>query len=124
MRGKETAKVPTLRPRPALWPKTSQMILYNVTISIDHDLADDYAGWMKAKHIPDVLATGLPTAGKLLKLLTEVGNGGTTFTAQYSFRSMDDYHRYVHQHAPALRADMDARYEGRYVAFRSLLEEV
>jgi hypothetical protein len=34
------------------------MILYNVTVSVDPEIHDEWLAWMKSKHIPDVLATG------------------------------------------------------------------
>ena len=35
------------------------MILYNVTIKVDHDIHDEWMEWMKQTHIPQVLETGL-----------------------------------------------------------------
>ena len=35
------------------------MILYNVTISIDTSVEEDWLQWMKEIHIPDVMNTGL-----------------------------------------------------------------
>ena len=34
------------------------MILYNVTVSIDARIHEEWLDWMKTKHVPGVMATG------------------------------------------------------------------
>jgi hypothetical protein len=38
------------------------MIVYNVTINLDHDIHDEWVKWMKEKHLHDVMATGMFTS--------------------------------------------------------------
>ena len=35
------------------------MLLYNVTITVDLDVHDDWVQWMRDTHIPDVMSTGM-----------------------------------------------------------------
>ena len=100
------------------------MILYNVTINIDTAVETEWLAWMTREHVPEVMATGLPVASKAMRLLTELDNGGATYAFQYSFRNMDDYLTYQNEHAPALQAKVAERYKDKFVAFRSLLEEL
>ena len=41
------------------------MILYNITVNIDHDIHQEWLVWMKDIHIPDVLSTGLFIENKI-----------------------------------------------------------
>ena len=100
------------------------MILYSVTVNIDNGVHDEWLHWMKTEHIPDVLKTGLFVDNKILRLLTEVGNGGVTYSFQYYLRSMEDYVTYQERHAPRLQAEHARRYPDKFVAFRTLLEVV
>ncbi len=100
------------------------MILYSVTVNIDNGVHDEWLHWMKTEHIPDVLKTGLFVDNNILKLLTEVGNGGVTYSLQYYLRNMEDYETYQAQHAPRLQAEHAQRYREKFVAFRTLLEVV
>jgi len=100
------------------------MILYSVTINIDKAVETEWLQWMRTEHVPEVMATGLPAENKILRLLTEVDNGGTTYNFQYFFRSMDDYHTYQQHHSPALQQKTQERYANKFVAFRTLLEVV
>ena len=100
------------------------MVLYNVTINIEDDVHGEWLQWMREHHIPKLLLTGLFVDTKLLKLLTEVENNGTTYSFQYFLDSMEDYLEYENKYATALRMDHDARYAGKYVSFRTLLEVI
>ena len=47
------------------------MIIYNVTINVDEIIHSDWLKWMQNKHINDVLATGLFTNTKMVRVLVE-----------------------------------------------------
>ena len=100
------------------------MILYSVTVNIDRTIEQDWLQWMKTIHIPEIMATGLPLANKLLRLLTEIENEGTTYSCQYYFQTMEDYFTYQQLHSPELQQKHHDRYANKYVSFRTLLEEV
>lgn len=100
------------------------MILYNITMSVDPTIEREFLRWMKDEHMPAVMATGLPLENNVLKLLTEVDNGGVTYTFQYWFRAMEDFVTYQSLHQPTLQQQVADRYANKYVSFRTLLEEV
>jgi hypothetical protein len=99
------------------------MIVYNVTVNIDSDVHDAWLRWMKETHIPDVMATGLFVESRMHRVLAD-DDGGATYAIQYTAADMDHYERYRDEHAPRLQADAQARFGGRFVAFRTLLEVV
>jgi Domain of unknown function (DUF4286) len=99
------------------------MILYNVTSSLDAAIADDWVAFMRDTHMPEVLATGCFIKSQLLRLLNEEEDG-ITYAAQYYAISLEQREAYQTHFAPALRADMDAHFGGRYAAFRTVLEVV
>lgn len=98
------------------------MILYSVTVNIDHDVHEEWLHWMRTEHVPDVLATGLFVDNKMLRLLNEFDNGGITYSFQYYLNSMEDYIRYENDYAPRLQAEHAKKYDGKFVTFRTLLE--
>ncbi len=100
------------------------MIIYNVTINIDADVHDEWLKWMLEKHIPDVLSTGLFIDSRMSKLLIEEEGGGITYSIQYTLESMEKMHEYEAKHAVRLRADTQAKYEGKFGAFRTMMEVV
>ena len=98
------------------------MILYNVTVNIDHSVHDEWLRWMKGVHIPQVMKTGMFIENRLCKLIGDEHSGGVTYSIQYVCKTMDDYEKYRDDFAPALQAEHANKYKDKFVAFRTLLE--
>ncbi len=99
------------------------MILYNVTSSIEPAVADEWLNYMRSSHMPEVMETGFFIKSQLCRLLNEE-NDGVTYAAQYYCLSLEQLDEYQTLCAPALRADLDAHFAGKYVSFRTVLEVV
>ena len=100
------------------------MILYNVTTGIDKELEKAWVHWMKNEHIPAVMRTGLFQHYKFYRVINRQEDAGASYSAQYFAQSMDDLHRYIHQHAPALRKAHEDKFGESQVSFRTILEEI
>ncbi len=99
------------------------MIIYNVTVNIDHDAHDAWVLWMRTTHIPEVMATGHFVESRMFRILAE-DEGGITYAIQYAAPDMAAYERYLTEHAPRLQHAAQQEFGGRFVAFRTLLEHV
>lgn len=98
------------------------MILYNVTINIDDDVHNEWLQWMKHKHIPDVLSTGLFIESKLFKIVSV--DEENTYSVQYFLKSMEDYKKYQKDFATKLRSEHSIKYKDKFTAFRTIMEEI
>jgi hypothetical protein len=98
------------------------MILYNVTVNIDPEVHQDWVQWMKTKHIPDVLSTGLFIENRFFRVMSTEEGEGFTYSVQYFLENMDQYEKYRMEFAPTLQAEHSSRYKDKFVAFRTLLE--
>jgi len=98
------------------------MIIYNVTIKVQHDAASDWVQWMKNEHIPDLMNTGLFEDARLCRLLEHDEEDGQTFVAQYFCKSRKEYDAYIDTHATALREKAFQAFGDKFVAFRTLME--
>ncbi|OON70708.1 DUF4286 family protein [Hymenobacter sp. CRA2] len=97
------------------------MILYNVTSSVDPEVAEEWVSYMRDEHMPDVMATGYFVKSQLLRLLNEE-NDGYTYAAQYYCINTDQLDEYQRMAAPGLSANLETRFPGQYVSFRTVLE--
>ncbi len=98
------------------------MIIYNVTINIEEDSHDMWLEWMKNEHLPMVMATGKFERYHMFRLLDrQEDETGMTYAIQYFSPSMDDYETYQRDHAPALQAETQKLFDGKFVAFRTLM---
>ncbi len=101
------------------------MIIYNVTVNLDDSIHADWINWMKTVHIPDVMATGYFLENRFAKVLsTQEDETGHTYAIQYLCNSMADLEEYQEKCSNPLQEAHGKRYEGKFVAFRTLLELV
>jgi hypothetical protein len=97
------------------------MFIYNVTVNIADDVHQEWLQWMKEVHIADVMKTGCFVDSQILKVLY-VDDEGHTYSVQYRFLEMSDVERYQKEFAPALQAQHKKKFEGKYAAFRTVLQ--
>jgi hypothetical protein len=99
------------------------MILYNVTVSIDPAIAEDWVNWMRTNHIPDVMATGCFVESRISRVHGEE-EGGETYAITYLSPSQEKMDQYQQRHAPLLQKDHSERYAGKFAAFRTILSVI
>jgi len=97
------------------------MYIYNVTVNIEESIHKDWVQWMKAEHIPAMLATGKFSKALMTKVLVEEEMGGVTYSIQYTTDSKETLQKYYKEDAPTLRSQSKP-FEGKFVAFRTELE--
>lgn len=97
------------------------MIIYNVTVKVDNDVAADWVRWMKQEHMPDLMKTGLFVDYRLCYLLEQDEADGKTYTAQYHCDSMEHYNTYIAEYAQQMREKAFARFGNKFAAFRTVM---
>lgn len=100
------------------------MLLYNVTITIDLDVHEDWIRWMRESHIPDVMATGQFLSYRMGKLMGHEHTDAEIYTVQYLVKDMTQLRRYQEEFAPRLQQQTRERYDGKFAAFRTVMEVV
>jgi hypothetical protein len=99
------------------------MILYNVTVSIDQSVHQEWLAWMRSEHIPKVMETGCFLESRISRIHGEE-EGGITFSVMYLCSSEQVYDDYQEKYAPSLQADHASKYGGKFVAFRTTLSVI
>lgn len=100
------------------------MLLYNVTITIDLDIHAEWLEWMRRVHIPDVMATGMFHTYRLSRLIGHEHTDAEIYTIQYLVSDIEHLRQYQDAFAPALQAAHTAKFEGRFGAFRTIMEVI
>jgi hypothetical protein len=100
------------------------MIVYNVTVKVNHEIATAWLEWLKAEHIPAMTATGCFTHATILRLLETDDTEGPTYAVQYFAESRGLLNNYLELHAAGLREQGLAKWGGGFIAFRSVMEVV
>lgn len=99
------------------------MILYNVTVSVDPSISEEWLNWMKETHVPEVMTTGLFETYSIYEVLLQKDDT-LTYSVQYFTSSMAKLQQYQAKYASSLQADHLKRYGDKVVAFRTVLESV
>lgn len=100
------------------------MIIYNVTVKVDHKIAEDWLTWLQEEHIPDVLSTGCFTKATILRLMEVDETDGPTYAIQYMAESKALYNRYISQFAEDMRMKGFRIWGDQFIAFRSVMQVV
>jgi hypothetical protein len=98
-------------------------IIYNVTVSIDPTIEQEWSEWMRMEHIPQVIATGCFLEGRMSKMNNEEA-GACTYAMTYIAYSQEHLDTYQQHHAPLLQADHSTKFDGKFAAFRSTLSVI
>lgn len=98
------------------------MLLYNVTVTVDLDIHEDWSTWMREVHIPDVMATGMFISYRMSRLLGHEHTDSEIYSVQYLVKDQRYLDRYFEEFAPALQREHRERYEGKFAVFRTFME--
>lgn len=98
------------------------MIIYNVTVKVDHSAAADWLQWMKEEHIPALMTTDLFLNARLCRIMEQDETDGITYTAQYLMPSQEHYEAYLTNHAAKMRQDGIDKFGDKFVAFRTVMQ--
>jgi hypothetical protein len=98
------------------------MILYNVTVAIDPSVEKEWVEWMRSVHIPDVMATGCFIESRFSKVQTE--EEGLSYAITYLCPNDDLLEKYRNDFAPELQKEHSEKFNGRFAAFRTLLDVI
>jgi hypothetical protein len=99
------------------------MIIYCVSITLDAGIEPEWVDWMKSIHVPDVVRTGCFSECRIYKVV-DSDAAELSYVMQYQCPSLQEYHRYRDNFAPALQKEHSDKFAGRFRGVRQLLEEV
>ena len=99
------------------------MIIYNVTVSVEENVQNEWLNWMKTEHIPEVMACGIFTKAQINRVIVQA-DSDNTFAIAYTCLSMKELHQYQIKFAPELQKKHSARFGKKAVAFRTLMEVI
>ncbi|MGI9527218.1 MAG: DUF4286 family protein [Weeksellaceae bacterium] len=100
------------------------MILYNETINIEQTAEIQWLNWMKRKHVPSVLNTGLFISARLSRLSSHTQPDSTNYTIQYVVENNDNLEQYKTIHAEELIKEGKELFGEKMQIFRTELDVI
>ncbi len=105
-------------------PTAGSSIIYNVTVKVDTEIAEDWLQWLLKEHAPAIIATNCFINYTVVKLLEVDDLEGPTYAIQYRARSIDDYKRYIADFSMKLRQESVKKWGQQFVDFSTIMEVV
>ena len=99
------------------------MIIYNVTVSVEESIKEDWLIWMQDVHIPEVMAIGIFSKSQINRVIVQ-GDSDNTFAIAYTCENMKDLHKYEVNFASDFQQKHVNRYGEKAVCFRTLMEVI
>ena len=100
------------------------MLVYNITTNVQPAVHDAWLNWLKQKHIPEIMATGLFERYNLMKILDTDDAEGHTYALQLFCISRANYENYLRNHAPELRENTFKTWGDAVISFRTTMEVI
>jgi len=94
------------------------MITYQVKITIDPSVENEWLHWMKTVHVPDVIACGLVRTFQILKPTTTEH----LYHFNYNFDSHGAFEKYKQEFAPELKEDVLLKYPNLFTSEREIFD--
>ena len=100
------------------------MIIYNVTVKVQHLIATEWLEWLKSEHIPDIISTGCFTHATILHLYESDDEEGLTYAVQYHSAGREFYENYISRFADTMRKRAIDKWGEKFIAYRTVMEVV
>jgi hypothetical protein len=97
------------------------MILYEVNLTVDEDVAGVYAEWL-GPHVEEILALDGFVSAEWWAV--EAEGPGAHYSVQYRVKIREHLEAYFRDHATRMRADGQHRFGGRFTAERRILGRI
>lgn len=94
------------------------MITYEVKLTIQPEVEEEWVNWMRTRHVPDVIATGLLKSYQILK----PQDSPQVYLFHYHFENESDFKTYETEFAGRLRQDVIELYDGKFTGERTLYD--
>ena len=100
------------------------MFIYNVTVQVDKNIAEQWLNWLQQEHIPELMSTGCFSHAQVVKLLNVDESEAITYAIQYYSASSELIDKYLNEYATEIRNKTVAKWSDRFVAFRTIMEVI
>jgi hypothetical protein len=100
------------------------MIVYNVTVKVEHTIAPGWLTWLREEHIPAIINTGCFTHAAIFHLWEADDEEGVTYAVQYHAKDEASYHLYIEKFSGEMRKKAIDKWGHQTIAFRTVMRVV
>jgi hypothetical protein len=105
-------------------PNILPMLIYNITVHVENEIAEDWLRWVLTEYGPELLSTNCFSRFSVLKLLDIEDTGGPTYAVQCYAESRAEYERYADEFSAAMERRSVEKWGQRFVSFSTIMEVI
>ena len=95
------------------------MIIYNITVSVDESILNEWLNWMQNRHIPDVMKTNIFTSAQLKRIISR--EDGVSYAIAYKCDSLKDLQIYETKFSKVLQKEYSDKFGETAPVFRTIM---
>ena len=99
-----------------------QMIVYNLTIHVEHRIHDEWLQWQREEHIPSIMATKQFIEYRFFHLLEQDETEGITYVMQLIAPTAGHYKKYIDEFAFNDQRVVNNKWGHLVLAFSTVME--
>lgn len=99
------------------------MIIYNVTVTVEESICNEWLDWIKKEHIPEILSLGVFSSAQINKIINN-RESENTFAIAYKCLDMKKLHEYQSKYAISLQKKHSDKFGQKAIAFRTLMQVI
>jgi hypothetical protein len=100
------------------------MYLFSITINIEDEVKEDWMAWVNEKIKPILTDKTLVHDFRILKILSEETNNGSSYSFQYHLHDWKGVELFEERYDREVAVDMYRFYKEKFVEFRTRLEVI
>jgi hypothetical protein len=100
------------------------MVIYRVIVQVEVAIEEEWVGWMRSEHIPEVMNTGFFVDTQFARVVEPESAGSAEYCIEYRCRSAAGLEAYRNRDAARLQAEHTERYRGQVTATRTVLTTI
>lgn len=99
-------------------------LLYNITLKISEEYAEDWFLFMKEEVLPSVTDGHIIVSSQVNKILVKEEEEDITYAIQLTFATIEIYEEKGLQSLASFLRILDGKYQGKYVYFTTKMEVI
>ncbi len=100
------------------------MIVYNVTVQVQEEIAREWVDWILNEHAQEVLDTKCFHKYELFEIIDHPEEGLKTYAVKYFTTDKKSYDNYIKDYSKQLRDKGLEKFGDKFVGFRTLMQMI
>jgi hypothetical protein len=100
------------------------MLIINTTFQVSKSCEEEWTKWVRAKYIPEVIASGLLTEPRFCRLIIENEPDSESFAVQFQVKDIDTLDFWFQKYGVKIQTDLKDLFQEKVLSFTTVMENI